>query len=91
METTAHATETRPTLTTLPGDDIRQILWGFADRFDIQMLVQSVRPIARGQVARLVADGGRHTHDWTDAKNDLLTAFDAAGVTALFADPEYGG
>ena len=91
METVEHATDTRPSLTTLPGDDIRQILWGFADRFDIQMLVQSVRPVARGQVARLVADGGRHTHDWTDAKNDLLASFDAAGVTALFADPEYGG
>ena len=29
-------------LRTLPGDDVRQILWRFADRYDLQMLVQSV-------------------------------------------------
>ena len=42
-------------LRALPGDEIRQILWRFADRFDLQMLVQSVRAVARGPVARLVA------------------------------------
>jgi len=27
-------------LRALPGDDVRQILWRFANRFDLQMLVQ---------------------------------------------------
>ena len=49
-------------LRTLPGDDVRQILWRYADRFDLQMLVQAVRTVARGPVARLVADGARHSH-----------------------------
>ena len=34
-------------LKTLPGDDVRQIMWRFADRFDLQMLVQSAREVAR--------------------------------------------
>ncbi len=78
-------------LRTLPGDDVRQIMWRFADRFDIQMLVQSTRAVARGPVARLVADGGRNTHEWTPEKNDLLRVFDEAGLTAAFLDPEFGG
>ena len=52
-------------LRALPGDDVRQILWRFADRYDLQMLVQSVRAVARGPVARLVAAGARNTHEWT--------------------------
>ena len=42
-------------LRTLPGDDIRQILWRMENRYDLAMLVQSVRAVARGPVARLVA------------------------------------
>ena len=49
------------TLRTLPGDDVRQIMWRFADRYDLQMLVQSSRSVARGPVARLVAAGARNT------------------------------
>jgi len=79
------------TLRTLPGDDVRQIMWRFADRYDLQMVVQSVRAVARGPVARLVASGGRNSHEWTDEKNALLAAFDEAGITALAAEPEYGG
>ena len=56
------------TLRALPGDDVRQILWRFADRYDLQMLVQSVRAVARGPVARLVAAGARNTHEWTAGK-----------------------
>lgn len=78
-------------LRTLPGDDVRQILWRFADRHDLQMLVQSARAVARGPVARLVAEGGRHTHEWTEAKAQLLIAFDQAGISTVFLDPEYGG
>lgn len=44
------------TLRTLPGDDVRQIMWRFADRFDLQMSVQSARSIARSTVAKLVAE-----------------------------------
>ncbi len=76
---------------TLPGDDVRQIMWRFADRFDLQMVVQSARGVARGPVARLVADGARNSHEWTPAKSALLRAFDESGITSIFMDPEQGG
>ena len=78
-------------LRALPGDDVRQILWRFADRYDLQMLVQSVRAVARGPVAQLVAAGGRNTHEWTPEKAALLKAFDEAGVTGAGLDPAQGG
>jgi alkylation response protein AidB-like acyl-CoA dehydrogenase len=78
-------------LRALPGDDVRQILWRYADRFDLQMLVQSVRAVARGPVARLVAQGARNTHEWTPDKAALLQAFDESGITAVFMDPAQGG
>ncbi|MCX6905660.1 MAG: acyl-CoA/acyl-ACP dehydrogenase [Verrucomicrobia bacterium] len=80
-----------PTLQTLPGDDVRQIMWRFADRYDLAMMVQSTRAVARGVVARAVASGERNTHDWTPAKQDLLKAFDESGITAAFMDPADGG
>lgn len=80
-----------PALQTLPGDDIRQLLWRFADRFDLAMLVQSARAVARGPVARLVAAGGRNSHEWTPEKASLLAAFDESGITAAFLPPENGG
>ncbi len=76
---------------TLPGDDIRQLMWRFSDRFDYQMLIQATRAVARGPVARLVAEGARNTHEWTEAKRGLLSAFDDAGITAAGIDPEFGG
>jgi len=76
---------------TLPGDAVRQFQWRFADRFDLQMLVQSARGVARGTVARLVAAGERNTHEWTPGKNSMMEAFDRAGVTAAFMEPEEGG
>jgi alkylation response protein AidB-like acyl-CoA dehydrogenase len=79
------------TMLTLPGDAVRQIQWRFADRFDIQMLVQSARTVARGTVARMVAAGERNTHEWTTAKNEMLEAFDRSGITAAFMEPEEGG
>ena len=79
------------TLRTLPGDDVRQIMWRFADRFDLQMVVQSARAVARGPVARLVAEGARNTHEWTEEKAGLLKAFDESGITAVFLDPARGG
>jgi len=87
---TAILTE-RETLRTLPSDAARQVQWGFADRFDLQMLVQSARSVARGPVARLVAQGGRNSHEWTAGKAELLEAFDSSGITAVFMDPEEGG
>jgi len=78
-------------LRALPGDDVRQILWRFADRYDLQMLVQSVRAVARGPVARLVAQGARNTHEWTAEKQALLQAFDESGITGVFMDPGQGG
>ena len=68
---------TQDLLLTLPGDDVRQIMWKFADRYDLQMLVQSTRAVARGPVARLVADGGRNDHDSHDRKNELLSHYDS--------------
>jgi len=76
---------------TLPGDAVRQIQWRFADRFDLQMLVQSARGVARGTVAQLVAAGERNTHEWTPGKNSMMEALDRAGVTAAFMEPEEGG
>ncbi len=78
-------------LQTLPSDAARHIQWRFADRYDLQMLVQSARSVARGPVARLVASGGRNSHDWTPAKAELLEAFDKSGITAVFMEPEQGG
>jgi alkylation response protein AidB-like acyl-CoA dehydrogenase len=79
------------TMLTLPGDAVRQIQWRFADRFDLQMLVQSARSVARGTVARLVSAGERNTHEWTPAKSEMMEAFDRAGITAAFMEPEEGG
>jgi alkylation response protein AidB-like acyl-CoA dehydrogenase len=76
---------------TLPGDSVRQIQWRFADRYDLQMLVQSSRSVARSTVAHMVAGGERNSHEWTPAKNEMLEAFDRAGITAVFMDPEEGG
>ncbi len=78
-------------LQTLPGDDVRQIMWRFADRYELHMLVQGARSVARGPVARLVANGGRNSHDWTPDKASLLPHFDESGITAAFLDPEQGG
>jgi alkylation response protein AidB-like acyl-CoA dehydrogenase len=79
------------TLRTLPGDDVRQIMWQFSERYDLQMLVQSSRGVARGPVARLAAGGAWNDHDWSPEKNELLAHYDAAGITASFMDPEHGG
>lgn len=76
---------------TLPGDVVRQLQWRFASRYDLQMLVQSARGVARGPVARMVAAGERNTHEWTPAKAEMLEAFDRAGITAAFMEPEEGG
>ena len=83
--------KTRETLKTLPGDDLRQVLWQFENRYDLQMLVQSARSVARGMVAHLVAGGARNSHEWTAEKDRLLKAFDDAGITTCFMDPGQGG
>ena len=67
---TVTSVQPTPTLNTLPGDDVRAIMWRFTDRYDLQMLVQSARSVARGPVARLVAQGERNSHDWTPKKNE---------------------
>jgi len=85
------STAPRESLKTLPGDDVRQIMWRYADRYDLQMLVQSTRGVARGLVARLVAQGARNSHEWTPEKNALLKAYDEAGITTCFMDPHQGG
>ncbi len=84
-------TKAPPALQTLPGDDLRQIMWRFADRYDLAMLVQSSRTVARGPVARLVAQGARNSHEWTPEKASLLAAYDESGITAAFLDPQHGG
>jgi alkylation response protein AidB-like acyl-CoA dehydrogenase len=91
METENTQSRNVQTLRTLPGDDVRQIMWRFADRYDLQMMVQSTRAVARGPVARLVANGGRNTHDWTPEKAGLLNHFDESGITAAFMEPSEGG
>jgi len=66
-------------------------MWGFADRYDLQMLIQSARSVARSVVARLTADGLRNTHEWNERKAEMLKAFDESGLTASFMEPEDGG
>ncbi|MEI8039122.1 MAG: acyl-CoA dehydrogenase family protein [Verrucomicrobiota bacterium] len=85
------STDPSPSLQTLPSDQLRALQWRFADRYDLMMIVQTVRPIARGPVARLVAQGGRNTHEWTAEKNDLLAIYDESGITSAFLNPEFGG
>ncbi len=85
------ATTTTPTMLTLPGDPVRQVQWRFADRYDLQMLVQSARTVARGTVAHMVAAGERNSHEWTPAKHAMMEAFDRAGITGAFMEPEEGG
>jgi alkylation response protein AidB-like acyl-CoA dehydrogenase len=91
MATTS--SENKPTefMSTLPGDDVRQVMWRFSERYDLQMVVQSARSLARGVVARLVANGARNTHEWTEGKAELLEGFDQVGLTTVFMDPEDGG
>jgi len=84
-------TPLRPSMKMLPGDEVRQIMWRFADRFDIQMAVAGARNVARTTVAKLVADGQRATHDWTPEKNAMFDAFDASGVTAAQLNADCGG
>ena len=81
----------RPVMKMLPGDEVRQVMWRYADRFDIQMAIQSARQVARGLVAKLVAGGERATHEWTAAKNSQFEAFDMSGQTAAGLDQAYGG
>jgi alkylation response protein AidB-like acyl-CoA dehydrogenase len=90
METIAENI-TLPGLTALPSDDVRQIMWRFAERYELHMLVQSARGVARGPVARLVAAGGRNSHEWTAEKNYLLQHYDDSGITAASLEPEQGG
>jgi alkylation response protein AidB-like acyl-CoA dehydrogenase len=85
------AAETSYNLQTLPADDLRSIMWRFAERYDLLMLIQATRTVARGPVARLVAEGARNSHEWTPEKASLLPAFDESGITAAFLDREYGG
>ena len=42
-------------------------------------------------MARLVAAGERNTHEWTAGKDEMMDAFDRAGITAAFMEPEEGG
>ena len=91
MITPRSGTEAAPALRTLPGDEVRQVMWRFSERYDLQMLVQSARSAARGPVARLVAGGARNSHDWTEEKDKLLSVFDEAGLTSLGAETADGG
>ena len=91
MDATTGENTPRELMSTLPGDDVRQIMWRFADRYDIQMAVQSARTLARGVVARLVAEGARSSHEWNEKKAQLLTGMDETGLTTVFMDPEDGG
>jgi alkylation response protein AidB-like acyl-CoA dehydrogenase len=84
-------TKSYASLQTLPGDDVRQLMWRFANRYELHMLVQAARNVARGPVARLVANGGRNSHEWTPDKAALIPHFDESGITAAFLDPEQGG
>lgn len=87
---TAALSETRHMLT-LPTDAVRQIQWRFAARFDLQMLVQSARGVARGPVGAWSPRARAITHEWTPAKEQMMEAFDRVGISAIFMEPEEGG
>ena len=80
-----------PLLLALPSDEIRSLMWRFAERYDLQMVTQAARSVARSTVATLVAAGERNTHTWTKGKQSLLDAFDQAQLSNIFFDPENGG
>ncbi len=91
---TTASTELRgnhPALPALPSDEVRRIMWRLGNRDDLQQLVRSARGVARSLVARLVAGGQRETSQWTPEKGQLLEALDAAGISSIFVDPQYGG
>ena len=69
---------------------MRSIMWRLTDRDDLWGMVRAARK-SRGLVARLVVEGQRDTYQWTPEKGRLLDALDEAGVSAIFADPEFGG
>jgi alkylation response protein AidB-like acyl-CoA dehydrogenase len=89
MTTTSH--DQTPVLPALPTDEIRKIMWRLGGRNDLHQLIGASRQVARGLVARLVTDGQRDTYQWTAQKQSLLDALDEQGISAIFADPEYGG
>ncbi|MFL5302589.1 MAG: acyl-CoA dehydrogenase family protein, partial [Anaeromyxobacteraceae bacterium] len=91
MATPEHVLTQAETLRTLPGDDVRHAMWRFGERYELQMLVQSVRAVARGPVARMVANGARNSHEWTPEKAGLLEHYDSSGVTGLMMEPHQGG
>jgi alkylation response protein AidB-like acyl-CoA dehydrogenase len=91
MSTTQTEPRAKPTLARLPGDAVRRIMWRFQDREDLHRLVDAARDVARGPVARLVAQGGRHSLEWTPRKAELFEHFDAAGLSTMSIDPEFGG
>jgi alkylation response protein AidB-like acyl-CoA dehydrogenase len=80
-----------PLLLALPSDEIRNQMWGLAERFDLQLAAQAARSVARGTVARLVAAGERQTHAWTPGKQSLIEAFDEAQISNIFFEPANGG
>ena len=45
--------EKKALMSTLPGDDVRQIMWRFSDRYEHQMVVQATRSVARGIVSAI--------------------------------------
>jgi alkylation response protein AidB-like acyl-CoA dehydrogenase len=90
MDTTVGGGAPR-TLRSLPGDEARRVMWRLGGRPDLQGLVAAAREVARGPVARLVAGGGRRTHEWTPEKQALLAEFDRAGITSAYMDPSEGG
>ncbi len=90
--TSAVSAGTKPAaLPTLPSDEVRRVMWRFRDRKDLQELVASAREAARATVAGLVAGGARKSREWTKEKNEIVAAFDRAGITGLCADPADGG
>jgi len=78
-------------LPALPGDEVRSVMWRLTERPDLWEVAHAARSVARGLVATLVVEGERDTYEWTAKKSRLLEALDDAGVSSIFADPEFGG
>ena len=88
----------RPMMKMLPGDEVRQIMWRFAERYDIQMAVAGARQTGRTVVAldvspalelpakRLVLLPGGALHGEGNRRGGPKTAFPMAGHCARKAN-----
>lgn len=78
-------------LKVLPNNEIRQIMWRYSDNFELQMLVESTRSVARNSISKLALSDLSKKHGWNSEKTNILTYLDEAGITNAYLDKDHGG